>query len=271
MNPATRRRLGRLRASLRRLWLALASGLPDDWESVELHVAAQLLPSLPDCADLVRDLDNLAFDLLQSLAALRQPQELFGAHAALFVRVLQDLRVCFLSARTGYTMQAWTVATSCFEAAHTMGFLAVAPDRAASWWSHANMEHSFCPAKTGIEGSYKYLDLGSQGADRTRLVEHEYQLYQRLCLAKHVNPVAERNRYFTRSGGGRQLRVTPFASDSRAREARLGILLAVRSATLAVWIFHRCHLQVGTNADPRIAALANRTRSLLETWKDLDQ
>jgi hypothetical protein len=265
-----KRKLGRVRAYFRRLGLAVLGPLPDDWESVEIHVAGQLRRSVQDHADLVRDIDNLAFDLLQDLRGLHQPHELFGAHAALLVRVLQDLRVCSVAARSGYTMQAWSVAASCFEAAHTMGFLAVSPDRAASWWAHKDTQRAFCSAKAGVEGSYKYLELGAPGAERVRFVDHEYQLYQRLCLAKHVNPVAERKRYFTRGGSGQQLRVTPFASGSRVREARLGVLLAVRSAILAVWVFHRCHIRIDANDDPRIAAVANRTLTLLETWKDLD-
>lgn len=270
MTPTIKRKLGRVRAYFRRLGLAVLGAFPDDWESVEIHVAGQLRRSLRDHVDLVRDIDNLAFDLLKDLKGLHQPQELFGAHAALLVRVLQDLRVCSVAARAGYTMQAWSVAASCFEAAHTMGFLAVLPDRAPSWWAHEDTEHTFCSAKAGVEGSYKYLELGAPGAERARLVDHEYQLYQRLCLAKHVNPVAERKRYFTRSERGQQLRVTPFASGSRVREARLGVLLAVRSAILAVWVFHRCHLRIDANDDPRIAAVANRTLALLETWKHLD-
>jgi hypothetical protein len=271
MTPAIKRRLGRVRAYFRRLGLAVLGSFPDDWESVEIQVAGQLRGALRDHLELVRDVDNLAFDLLQDLKGLRQPQELFGAHAALLVRVLQDLRVCSAAARSGYTMQAWSVAASCFEAAHTMGFLAASPDRAPGWWAHKDTEHTFCSAKAGVEGSYKYLELGASGTERVRLVDHEYQLYQRLCLAKHINPVAERTRYFTRSEKRQQLRVTPFASGSRVREARLGVLLAVRSAILAVWVFHRCHLRIGANDDPRIATVANRTLVLLETWKDLDK
>lgn len=265
-----RRNLGRIRAYFRRLLRAISGNFPDDWESVEIHVSEQLRHPLGEYVALVRDVDDLAFDLLQGLKSLRQPQELFGAHAALLVRVLQDLRVCSVSARSGYTMQAWSVAASCFEAAHTMGFLAVSPDRAASWWSHEDTERSFCTAKTGVEGSYRYLELGAAGAERARLVSHEYQLYQRLCLAKHVNPVAERKRYFARGGGKQQLRLTPFVSNSRIKEARLGLLLAIRSAILAIWVFHRCHLRMGENDDPRIAAVAARALPLLESWKELD-
>jgi hypothetical protein len=269
VNPNTRRKLGNLVAYFRRLLAAFVGGIPSDWESSEQHVAAQLRGPLRDHRVLARDLDNLAFQLLQTIKQLRQPAELFGAHATLMVRVLQDLRVCGKAAEIGYPMQAWTVAASCFEAAHTMGFLAVAPERAADWWKHSDTERSFCSARAAIEGSYKYLDLGEQGAQRQHLVDHEYQIYQRLCLAKHVNPVAERTRYFTRHGGGQQLRLTPFASDSRARESRLGFLFAIRSATLALWVFHRCHLKVDTSDDPRIVALANVTLSLLEKWKDV--
>lgn len=109
--------------------------------------------------------------------------------------------------------------------------------------------------ETGVQGSYKYLELGTPGEERSRLVSHEYQLYQRLCLAKHVNPVAERKRYFTEGTRGQQLRLTPFASGSRIKEARLGILLALRSAILAIWVFHKCHVRTGPGDDPRMVVL----------------
>ena len=117
----------------RREFLSVAAALPDDWESTELHVSAEIIPHLDEYRDIVRRLDNLAFDMLAQVKTVRVPQKLFGAHAALFARVLQDLRVTWSSAVCGYTMQSWTVAASCFEAAHTMGFLAVDPARAESW------------------------------------------------------------------------------------------------------------------------------------------
>ena len=163
MNPRTKRTLGNIRGYFRRLRMALTAGLPNDWESTEQHVRMQLRPSIEPHRQLARDLDDLAFALLQSIRELRQPQVLFGAHAALMVRVLEDLRVCCLTAEAGYTMQTWTVAASCFEAAHTIGFLAVSPDRASAWWAHSDTEQAFCSAKAGIEGSYKFLDLGRKG------------------------------------------------------------------------------------------------------------
>ena len=49
--------------------------------------------------------------------------DVYRVHAILLIRVLHDLRGSVLCALAGYTMQSWTVAASCFEAAHTIGFI----------------------------------------------------------------------------------------------------------------------------------------------------
>lgn len=220
---------------------------------------------------LASDLDNLAFDLLKKVARpLTQPEAVVRAHFSLLSRVLQDLRAAILLARAGYTMQAWAVAASAFEAAHTMGFVAVDPKRAQQWLDHDDSDKQFCSAKTGVQGSFKFIELGKQGRGRDMLVEREYSLYERLCMAKHVHPLAERNRYIGLRGGKTTLMITPFYTDRRAREARMGLLLVCRAAILALWVFQKAHLPESASEKLRIVDLTARSETLLNTWRELD-
>lgn len=266
-----KRRLGSMRAWLARLRMAAASGLPDDWESTELAVRQKMEAPLRAHCLLVSDLDDLAFELLGKVSKpLVQPEAVVRAHFSLLSRVLQDLRACLLLARSGYTMQAWTVASSAFEAAHTMGFIAADPKRAESWLDHDDSKRPFCAVKTGVQGSFKYVELGKRGRDRDSLVDKEYSLYERLCMAKHVNPQAERNRYIGRRNGKTTLMITPFFTKGRAREARMGLLLVCRAATLALWVFQKAHLPDNNEDHQRVIELATISAKLLEDWKDLD-
>jgi hypothetical protein len=266
-----KRRLGNLRAWLRRLWRALRSAPPDDWESTELQVQGQMSPYLASYLALVQRLDNLAFRVLRGLKPPPlQPESVTRAHLSLLTRVLQDLRAAAILAERGYTMQSWSVAASAFEAAHTMGFIAVDSVRADKWLAHTDLSRPFVSVKSGVEGSFRYLEIGKQGKRRVAAVEHEYNLYERLCIAKHVNPISERNRYIGERAGSARLTITPYASERRIREARLGLLLAVRSGVLALWVFRQAHAPDDSDAADSLTEIANKTAEQLRNWKDLD-
>jgi hypothetical protein len=83
-------------------------------------------------------------------------------------------------------------------------------------------------------------------------VDREYSLDERLCIAKHVHPLAKRDRYITRLRGQETLTITPFYSDRRAREARLGLLSASRAAALALWVFQKAHLPTADSDQPSV-------------------
>jgi hypothetical protein len=55
------------------------------------------------------------------------------------------------------------------------------------------------------------------------------------------------------------------------REARLGLLLASRATTLAVWIFHTAHFGTTDANMARLTALAKKTNGLRDTWKNLEE
>ena len=215
-------------------------------------------------------LDALAYDLITAVTRIDGPENLFVAQTSLLTRVLQDLRVSVLCTERGYTMQGWSVTTSAFEAAHTMGYLAVNPERATAWLEHKSTSQAFCPVYSAVEGTYKHLDLGDAGAERTEFVKQEYAHYKSLCAAKHVNPIAEKTRYIRPSQKGRRLTITPILSERRVREGQFGLALACRAATLGVWLFHKSYLAPETTHFARVLSLADESTRLLLKWRDVE-
>lgn len=265
-----KRRAGNVRAWIRRLWTSLTSGLPTDWESTETFVQRQMRAPLREYVDILRNLDDLAFELLRQTKRRRRLEDVavYRVHATLLVRVLQDVRVAMLTAQSGYTMQSWSLVASAFEAAHTMGFIGADSGRANDWLNHKDAEQAFCPVKTALEGSFKYLEIGGRAKRRVAAVAEEYALYHYLCMAKHVNPVAERTRYVGKLDGEPTLTITPRCSERGIREARLGLILACRAAIMAIWVFHKTHGTCDTE-NPKLHALTVRTAHLLDTWKSV--
>lgn len=266
-----RRRLSGIGAWFLRVAEAIALALPDDWEETELRIRRRARRALAPYLTHAKRLDTLAFEILQSVKAVDATPDLYLAHISLLTRVLQDLRVTVIAAESGYTMQSWSVAASAFEAAHTMGFLAVDPSRATKWYAHKSTETSFCSAFDGAQGSFTFVGLGDSIAERDQLVRQDCKHYQSLCIAKHVNPLAEKTRYVRQREGSLRLTITPLLSERRIREAQYGLALAVRSATLAVLIFHKAHLpSEKTELFARLLALADESSRLLSIWRDVE-
>lgn len=242
----------------------------DDWESSELWVEHRMAPRLREYRSLAHDIDDAAYAISKDMQSTSSSLDLCAAHIALLARVLQDLRVADSVMARGYTMQGWAITASAFEAAHTMGYLAADPSRATAWWKHSEMHRPFCAARVAVEGCFKYLEIGKQGAQRVRLVDREYRHYEHLCVAKHINPLSERSRYLSKSPKGTVVRFTPTVSSRRYREARFGLALACRAAITAIWVFHRAQVPGDEQAAQLVVDLGVRSGSVLANWNESD-
>jgi hypothetical protein len=259
--------LHRLRTAVHTLRGITEREAPAKWVIEEAHVARTMRPQLQPEIALANDIETFAFSTISSLTSLRQPQDILRAHATLVTRALHDLRVCMISCLSGYTMQGWTVAASAFEAAHMAGFIGEDTARAAKWLGHLDIEKPVIGVKDAVVGTFKYLEIVADASARQQLVDNEYELYTYLCMAKHVNPIPERHRYWVEDSSGTRLLFTPFYTPGRVREARLGLGLANRSALLAGWVLARAHATPFHELEPELLALANRTAQAVRDWK----
>lgn len=237
------------------------------WWSDEQTARGRFEPALADHLAKARDCEEIGFDLAK-IQSLRHPEDVFRVHATLLVRALNDLRCCTWLGVYGYTMQAWAIAASCYEAAHGLGFIGLDEERARRWLDHRDTDNAPIPAFDGVVNTLSHLGIETNSARRAELVKQEFQLYRYLCMAKHINPVPERSRYWIRGDAGLKLRFPPFFHESRLREARLGLTLAVRSAATALWIFDAAHVAAPGLVDSRITSLMESTGALLEKWHE---
>ena len=169
---------------------------------------------------------------------------------------------------SGYPMQAWTIATSAFEAAHAIGFVGNDKGRAERWLSHSSQVESFIPTFDAVMNTIIYLGIESDVAKREALVQESFGIYRHLCMAKHVNPIVERERYIYGVEGRPNLLLSPVFTRRRAAEARLGLLLAIRSACIALWAIDVTHLAEPGFVDDGIAAIMLEIDELVGSWKD---
>jgi hypothetical protein len=110
--------------------------------------------------------------------------------AALFLkRSLNDLRTVWLLVSTGYTSQAATVATSLFEHALTVNYVAGYPDKANELLSSTtgDVPWSVVQLSKNMATQYEQMDA-KHPSDRAKLLEMTgvvYAAYKYLCKIKH--------------------------------------------------------------------------------------
>lgn len=245
------------------------SGAPASWALEEASVRKKMRPALDTQVRLAADIEALAFDTLSVVKSLKQDPDVFQVHATLLARCLQDLRAAVACSLNGYTMQAWSVAASAFESGHAIGYIGERTERAKRWLAHSDLKSPPFSAFAAITGAYIYLELEPDVAQREILVRREYDLYQYLCMAKHVNPLAEKTRYWVKVDGKTRLLLTPFFTPKRVGEAQLGLILAARVSLLACWAFSKAHLRDFGSIESRVLDLANRTDQAIENWQSL--
>ena len=233
------------------------------WERSESKVSRRYEAVLGEYLDIGDHVEELAFDCL-SRVVLAQPDEgVLHAHNALLARVLNDLRCTSLMALRGYTMQSWTVASACFEVAYAMGFIGNDVERAKRWLAHSDLSRPPWDVKAALDNTAIYLDLAKTPRHRKEWIDREYRLYERLCIGKHANPASERLRYLGQRKEKVILRLTPYFSEARATEAKLGMMLATRSATMACWVYWKTHTPEAKDLGDRLVQLTSGAHDLM--------
>lgn len=211
------------------------------WWWAEVRVRRTMERALADYLDLCERCDELGFQATQAITSNGLDVTVYHAHSSLIARTLTDLRATAQLAVSGYTMQSWSVAASCFEAAHSIGFIGNDRVRAKRWMEHAALDCAPWNAKDAVQNAIIFLALEADAKRRQALVDREYAVYETLCIAKHVNPVAEKYRYIYLREKSQVLRFSPVATQRRIREAKKGLIAAIRCTTTAIWALLHAH------------------------------
>lgn len=110
---------------------------------------------------------------------------------SLLVKVSNDLRCISLLSKMAYPTQALTLLSSLFEISYTMAY--IDDDNLAVNW----IEHND-PKKASNKNIFEIIKKGLVNFGVTEVtldeeVSTEYKIYRQLCMAKHGNPIYQKN------------------------------------------------------------------------------
>lgn len=218
-------------------------------------------------------LEEVAFDLV-ALVTSNDVVSHPNAHhvqSLLVARIINDLRASVLLCVRGYTMQGWAVAASCFEHSYSIGYIGRIEERAKAWLAHSDFKSPPWGCYDSILHTLTFLGVASNKADREVLVKREYRLYERLCMGKHGNPIAERNRYIARAQDGTtRLVFTPAFSKGRIKEARICLLIASRAVGTGLWAYLHAHAPGAHEIQERLLGVVGQTHAYMSALNEPD-
>lgn len=209
-----------------------------NWNEAEEAIAVILLPKLQDLRDLAVRSDAL---VERSLEGVKQSGKTFSpsaqVHTRLLLRLAQDLRATVLLVTRGHVLQALTVAATILEQAHELGYIGGDDDRAKKWLSHSAERRSY-PATVS-----EAISATAQALQSPELEISGKSFYQKLCMAKHANPVLQREFGVKMEPGAMRIARGPFISPYSVALSRWCLNLSIRYVLLAVLLFSRFRMR----------------------------
>jgi hypothetical protein len=113
---------------------------------------------------------------------------------SLLMKSINDLRAIWILALKGYSIQCATIASSLYESAFTIAYIGNDETLANRWKDHSDFKtNPFGSISSITEGALK--KLFTQEEYKT-VSDAEYLKYRLLCMAKHSNPVNQRNHVY---------------------------------------------------------------------------
>jgi hypothetical protein len=218
----------------------------------EVIVGAELERELQPHLELIRQLTNVAGDLVEHVQ--NEPGEMRAVHvgAMLLSRLTTDLQACSLLVRRGYVAQALSLTSGMLELAHTSMYIGADEERAEQWMAHADQQTaSPWKLKKTINAVAAAMGVPTEAALR------EYnEIYRQMSMAKHGNPmlfgevgIVERDNWTFIVAG-------PYSSGSVSHLARAALLYGVRYTKLAAMKFARDHVPGSPERDGTFHTLA---------------
>lgn len=147
----------------------------------------------------------------------------------LLQRIRNDLRCCMILVERGYPLQAVSLAAGIYEAWVTIANIETEED-AVKWLSHDKEDKSFGRIRALAKQAVKKMtgDANANEADKM------YSQYQQLCMAKHLNPILERNRGYVLDGDVVEFRPGPDTSKLAIKWSSIALQSASQFAYFAL-------------------------------------
>jgi hypothetical protein len=176
---------------------------------------------------------NLASEL-----PLSQVSQARKVATVLLLRMRDDLRCAGLLALRGYQLQACSLVASIYEAAFAVAAINSDDDLAQEWIDHDDPNHPFRQALPLTEMALRKLGI----PDPEKHSARRYLVYRQLCLAKHLNPVFQRQRGLNLRGRQVTVKSGSDTSEDGVREAWFALEHAAGLAFVATASFVQNHV-----------------------------
>lgn len=159
-------------------------------EDAERRALAELEPELRNHTLLAAEAFDLLGAVLTSVPERRlaeTPLALRVVAAVLLVRLSNDLRSVVLLTNRGYALQAVSLVASIYEIAYTIALIGSDTALVREWVNHDDPTRPFQEISRMTRNALTKL-----GISDTQAWGRQYRVYRQLCLAKHANPLLQR-------------------------------------------------------------------------------
>lgn len=163
----------------------------------------------------------------------------------LLIRLSNDLRSAVLVAVRGYAVQAATLVSSMYEAAYTIAALGSDDVLADQWINHDDPIRPFKRVRDLTRDGL--AKLGIPNLDEQTATE--YCVYRQLCMAKHLNPLLQKQHGQVVENGSVTVKNGPDLSEPAVRLAWFALEHAANLAFVALASFIENQLPQDKQAD----------------------
>src|SRR6266849_2404538 len=157
----------------------------------------------------------------------------------LLIRLRNDLRCAALLAARGYGEQSCSLVASLYESVFTIVSIGGDDKLAQSWLKHGDPASFFLSPKRAVRDGIR--KLGVPDAEKNALRSYE-NVYQKLCMVKHMNPISQKRRGYEIVGTSMELFSGPDTSEEGLQVACFALENSVGLTTVALASFGTHHL-----------------------------
>jgi hypothetical protein len=157
----------------------------------------------------------------------------------LLIRLRNDLRCAALLAARGYGEQSCSVVASLYEGAFTILSIGGDDELAQKWFKHSNPSKFFISPKNAAQQGLSKFEISDP---EKHALPNSKNIYQKLCMVKHMNPISQKRRGYEVVGSRIELFSGPDSSDEGLQAACFGLENSVGLANVALAAFGKHHL-----------------------------
>lgn len=180
----------------------------------------------------------------------------------LLIRISNDLRAAALLALRGYPVQSLCLVSSMYEAAYTVASIGSDENVAQQWIDHSDPTRPFRDVRGLTRSGLAKLGV----PDPDTQAASEYRVYRQLCLAKHLNPLLQKQHGIQLQGNYVVAMNGPDISEPAVRGAWFALEHAAGLAWVGLTSFVLNHVGIEIRAD-----LMRQVKAIGEARKQLEE